>query len=255
MKVPRKWRILLMIVLSLFVVWLVYYASMSVIYGAKLRDLRAQVKAEGSSLDLVELASNLAGRPLSAGENGANLYRAAGILMEMHAGPQVPEANSYDAFRTAKPSDRAKLVSEKRAGLETWLRDSAIPLELLHQAAHYEHARFDLDYSEGGQMKLPHLAPLNDGARLLMLEAWLAAEQGDAHRALQATWAAFRLRRAIEDEPIGISQMFGIITDGIAATTLQDIMPVIQPQETDLLLILTELQSRAPNGLRLVAEG
>ena len=254
MKVPRKWRILLMTVLSLFVLWLIYYASMSVIYGIKLRNLRAQVKAEGSSLDFAELVSDYARSPLSASENAAYLYRAAGNLMEMRAGPEIPEASSYDAFLKAKPTERAKLVSEKRAGLETWLRDSAVPLELLHQAAKYEHARFDLDYSGVSEMKLPHLAQLSDGARLLMLEAWLAAEQGDAHRALQATWAAFRLRRATEDEPIIVGQMLGIVTDSIAAMTLQEVIPVIQPQEKDLLLILRELQSRKANSFHLLAE-
>ena len=254
MKLPRKLRIVLLAIVSLFVVWLIYYSSISVVYGVKLRNLRAQVNAEGSSLDPVELRSELAGKPLSASQNAAYLYRAAGNLMEMRKGPEVPEVNSYDAFLKAKSGARAKIVSEKRPSLETWLRDSAIPLRLLHDAAKFDHARFDIDYSEGKEIKLPHVAQLFDGARLLMLEAWLAAEQGDSHKALQATWAALRLRRATEDEPFVLSEALGVWTDAIAATTLQDTIPLIQPQEMDLLLILRELQSRKANNFRLVAE-
>ena len=256
MRLPRRYRVLLTVVLGLFILWLVHYAAVSVIYGIQLRDLKAQVQAEGSSLDLVELAYPQGRRrSLEANENAALLYRAAGSIMDMRIGPKIPEVDSYSAFLMAKPGERAKLVSEKRAGLETLLRDSAIPLQLLHQAAQYEHAWFDLDYSEGWQMKLPHLAQLRSEARLLSLEAWLAADQGGAHKALQATWAALRIRHAVEDEPILISQLVGIATDSIALSACQGIMPAIQPQEADLCLILTELQSRAPTSYRLGAEG
>ena len=61
MKLPRKLRIVLLAIVSLFVVWLIYYSSISVVYGIKLRNLRAQVKAEGSSLDLVELRFRVGG--------------------------------------------------------------------------------------------------------------------------------------------------------------------------------------------------
>jgi hypothetical protein len=244
-------------VVLLFILWLAYYSAISVIYGIKLRNLKAQVQAEGGSLDAVELAARQHGRrPLEASENAAFLYRAAGALLDMRKGPDIPEAASYEAFNKfgLTTAEQAKVVSEKRAGLEAWLRDSAIPLQLLHQAAHYEHSWFDLEYSQGCKMKMPHLAQLRDGARLLLLEAWLAAEQGDAHKALQATWAALRLRHATEDEPSSISQLVGIATDSIALRALQGITPAIRPQEADLHLILTELQSRNPMSYRLGAE-
>ena len=258
MRLPRRYRVPMLAVLGLFILWLIHYAAISVIYGIRLRTLKAQVQSEGSSLDAVELAARHHGRrTLEANENAAFLYRAAGAIMDMRKGPDVPEAASYEAFNKfgLTTAERAKVVSEKRAGLEAWLRDSAIPLQLLHQAAHYEHAWFDLDYSEGLQMKMPHLKQLRDGARLLSLEAWLAAEQGDARKALQATWTALRIRHATEDEPCLISQLVGIATDSIALSALQSIMPAIRPQEADLRLILTELQSRNPTSFRLGAEG
>jgi hypothetical protein len=187
-------------------------------------------------------------------ENAAYLYRAAGNIMDMRVGPDVPGVNAYDAFLMAKIGERAKVVSEKRTSLETWLRDSAIPIELLHEAAQYERAHFDLDFSQGEQMKVPHLAQLRAGARLLMLEAWLAVEEGDSRKALQATWAGFRIRRATQDEPIAIAQLIGFLTDWMAATNLQQIMPLIQPQKEDLLPILRELQSRKSNSFLMIAE-
>jgi hypothetical protein len=267
MKLARKYRILLMAVVGLFILWLVYYAAVSVIYGIKLRNLKAQVRAEGSSLSLQELAARCAGvtldpgmkdedlRPVPEYENAAFLYQAAGPLLEMRCDPSTPGIAPYDAFLMTKPGEKAKQVSEKRAELETWLRDSAVPLQLLHQAAHYERAWFELPYYEGYRLHLsPIMIHLMLGTRLLSLEAWLAAEQGDPHKALQAVWAWLRIRHAVENAPLEMSQVGGMDWDSRALGALQRILPALQPQEADLRLILAELQSRNPACYRLAAE-
>jgi hypothetical protein len=267
MRLPRRYRVLLILVLGLFILWLVHYAAVSVIYGIQLRHLKAQVRAEGSSLSLQELAARCAGvtldpsvknedlRPVPEYENAAFVYQAAGPLLEMRCDPNTPGIAPYDAFLMTKPSERAKQVSKNRAGLEAWLRDSAMPLQLLHQAAHCERSWFELPYYEGYRMQLSSfMIHLMLGTRLLSLEAWLAAEQGDPHKALQAVWAALRIRHALENEPLEMSQVGGMDWDSKTLRALQCILPALQPQEADLRLILTELQSRNPASYRLAAE-
>ena len=48
--------------------------------------------------------------------------------------------------------------------------------ELLHKAPEIEGCRFDVDWMQGFDMRLPHLANLRQAARLLELQALMKVE-------------------------------------------------------------------------------
>ena len=257
MKLPRKWRILLMTVVSLLVLWFIYYASISVIYGIKLRNLRAQAIATNhyTSLDLEELAKKYNPRPPIA-QNAAPLYEAATLLMDKAMGDlPSPESNAYEVLFTTNAAERAKVVSEKHTELASLLKKCGAAIQLLHEAAPYEQAWFDLDYSKGYRMELPHLGRLRALTYPVRIEAWMSATGGDSRKALQAIWTGLRLRRAVEREPFVMSFLVGCMMDASSLQTLQEILPFIQPTDDDLQAILHEVQSRDPKSFSLAMEG
>ena len=74
---------------------------------------------------------------------------------------------------------------------------------------------YDLDYSKGFAMELPHLAQLRDCARLLVADATLTAGKGDYGEAVKDILAGMKLANAVGKEPILISQLVRIAMDGI----------------------------------------
>ena len=257
MKLRRRYRILLMTVVSLFVLWLIQYASVSIVYGIKLTHLKSQVKAEGSSLDLAELGAKYNPRPAPAKQNGAPLYEAAWALLkhlELAATPS-PEWDAYQAFLRAKPGERAKTASDKHQELARFLSKCHVPMQLLHEGAQYKRVWFDVDYSPSSVLKAPHLMGLREAMRMLQLEAWVAATEGDSHRAMQAAKVSLQLRRSIESEPLLFSYLVGCGLDSYNLRILPDMLTLINPSEDDLRLVLAEVQAFDRTSFRRAMEG
>ena len=73
---------------------------------------------------------------------------------------------------------------------------------------------YELDYSKGYAMELPHLAQLRDFARLLMADAALRAGEGDFGEAVEDVIAGMKLATNLDKEPILISQLVRMAMDG-----------------------------------------
>lgn len=256
MKLSRKWRIAIMCVVSLVVLWLIYYAVVSVIYRAKLRRLRAEVVASGSSLNLKELAGKYDVLSEYSEKNGALLYRAAGLAMEsVPSAPTDPEWEAQIAVVNAKPGERLKTAAGKREPLTSLLRRYDLSLRLLHEGAQRERAWFVPDYGNPLTMEMRYLAHLRSAARFLQIESWLAALDGDSHRTLEAARTGLRLRRSIEREPVLISFLVGIAVDTISLQTLPDVLAAVRPSADDLRRLLAEVQAVDRQSLRISMEG
>jgi hypothetical protein len=80
---------------------------------------------------------------------------------------------------------------------------------------------YELDYSKGFNMELPHLAQLRDCARLLAADAaWMAGERNYGE-AVESTVAGMKLANALDNEPILISQLVRLAMDGIMYNTVE----------------------------------
>lgn len=288
MKLARKWRIPMMAAVVLFVLWLVYYAAVGVICGAKLRRIRAAVAAEGSSLDLEVLAAQYAvrasGRSMRLLErtesgilrklapdpsvgNGAQFYLAAGyVIREISLnrdfafyywsdGSVVDEQHFLYIIQEAKPEERAGMAAEFKEPLTAFLETYAVALELLHEGARHEYAWFEPEYSSHPHMMLRHVGRLRGAARKLNYQAWFAALDGDGRKALQAVRTALRIRRSLENQPILLSYLVAMAMDDIALNRLSDLLAMFEPTAEDLRLVLAEVQALDRQTFRRAMEG
>jgi len=85
---------------------------------------------------------------------------------------------------------------------------------------------YELDFSKGYAIELPHLAQLRELTRLLGTDALVQARQGDYGEAVEDFVAGMKLATGtLADEPILISQLVRIAMDGIVWVYAQDALP------------------------------
>jgi hypothetical protein len=91
-------------------------------------------------------------------------------------------------------------------------RDLILELRRLAEAGG---ALYELDYSQGFSMALPHLAQLRHCARMLAADAALAAARGEYEETIKDFVAGRKLAASVGKEPILISQLVRMAIDGI----------------------------------------
>jgi hypothetical protein len=110
-----------------------------------------------------------------------------------------------------------------------YLTSNAQALALLHKAAAIEECRFNIDFSmdfsqsaEG--MRMPHLAPLRQAARLLELEALMKVEEGKPDEAAGAIMASPGEARSLWNEPLYNSQLVRLSVDSTSLSSLERVL-------------------------------
>ncbi len=141
-------------------------------------------------------------------------------------------SQSFEAIKKSAPKwdSKTKQFNEKpkpgpldealHKEMEAYLAENAEALRLLHEAASRPASRYPLDFSNGVQMLLPHLAKLRASVRLLRIEALVAAEDGDTGRALSAIQAALAAADSVRQEPVLVSQLLRIACHQITADAI-----------------------------------
>ena len=82
-----------------------------------------------------------------------------------------------------------------------------------------------LDFSQGFNMQLPHLAQLREFERLLSADAYLWAHEGKYGEAVEDILAGMQLSSILCDEPILISQLVRIAMNNITYDAAQQALP------------------------------
>ena len=124
----------------------------------------------------------------------------------------------------------------------------------MHEAtAKGGHARFYRDFSKGFALKLPHVQMLREGARVLLLEAYARAHRGDITGLMESLRSLLLIGRALEQDPILVSQLVHIALYGLAIQTLTDLLPHVEFSDAQL----AELQNlvRQPDFKASLKEG
>ena len=80
---------------------------------------------------------------------------------------------------------------------------------------------YELDYSKGFAMELPHLGWLLDCTRLLAADAALQAFEGNPGEAIEDLLAGMKLAGALAHEPTLLSQLVRVAMDGIVCSTVE----------------------------------
>lgn len=138
------------------------------------------------------------------GQNAADLYQEAFRLLLRGAAPE--EIRVPIVGTNVMPGPQARLSASDLASAEAFLTRHQQTIALLRQAARLPGCRFPVALHAGGEAELPHLRPLHDATRLLVLDAIVKAERNDGDGAAESLLDALGIARAVEAEPVLLSQ-------------------------------------------------
>ncbi len=172
-----------------------------------------------------------------AEQNAADLYQQSFDAKAVSNDPRFREIEKQTG-----EVKKGRFAEELHKLAEEYLAANVEKLRILHEAAKLPACRFPLDFSDGSNLKLPHLAQLRASLRLLSLEAMLAAEDGDMNRALDSLLTAFTVSKAVRQEPLLISQLVRIACDGIACFTVRRAMELGSFSEAQLAQLAAVLK-------------
>jgi hypothetical protein len=127
-----------------------------------------------------------------------------------------------DAFgRNLWPARGEEFGPEERDNIKDLLTNNAPALEAVHLAAKLKQSRFPLDYTKGPAMLLPHLAKMKSLTLLLRVEAAVYSEEGRPDLAVKSVLDSVALARALDTEPLLISQLVRIACLAIDCSSLE----------------------------------
>lgn len=211
---PRRWPRRLLIT---FVVLIAFYAGYRYTLHRFVRAKLAEVRRQGYPVTLAELDAWYPTPP--PGQNAAEIYEDAFKKYASWKWDQlqlVPIAGYAET-----PQRSAPLQSDMRNAIASYLADNQEALRLLHAGATRKHCRYPVSYSGGLQTPLPQLSGVRHGARLLWLEAALAADEGDAQTAASSVIAGVALTDSLAAEPDGISLLVRAATLRMQVSSLE----------------------------------
>jgi hypothetical protein len=157
----------------------------------------AAIHAAGLPVNWEELAKWPSQVPDS--ENAALIYTNA--IAHLHAD------GVSDDYRFELPPRGEALPDEMRSAVSGAVRTNRVALEIACTAVELRRSRYPVEYLEGPNAKLPHLAGLKQLVKLLSCEAVLKADAGDARGAAKAIETSLDTAQSLDNEPILISQL------------------------------------------------
>jgi Tfp pilus assembly protein PilE len=132
--------------------------------------------------------------------------------------------NEIDDSLSNKPLK--EWTEEDLAQLKAVLDESHGFIREIRRLAEMGGPAYELDFSKGPAMELPHLAKLRELTRLLRFDAIVQARQGDYGEAVEDILAGMKLAvGTLADEPILISQLVRIAMDGLMCQAVQEALP------------------------------
>ncbi len=157
----------------------------------------------------------------SSGQNAAYWITGAATL---HHKPREKYWRLLEQIidrRGARPDPNQPIPEDIGYLLETYLRENAEALKMLHEATSIVECRYPLDLSQGLYVAMPHIANVREDCVLLCSEAILCAEDGDPNGATRAIEAALRVACSLDREPVLVSHLVQMSTVSWAAGSLE----------------------------------
>ncbi|HYG77648.1 MAG TPA: hypothetical protein VEK08_21765 [Planctomycetota bacterium] len=106
-------------------------------------------------------------------------------------------------------------------------------IALLKSAAGMSACNWDLNYSAGPSMLMPHLAQIRASCRLLAGSARLKAHSGDHAGAASDIAAIYKLAEFTESDPVLISGLVSMACSGIADSAIETILAFDAPEKME----------------------
>ena len=212
----RPWHI----AVALLSILLIVFGVVRVTRRVKLHNRIEVVRAAGYPVTPAEL--NTWHRTPVSGEN------AADHVMEALARLQMPQERDKEQIpllgEPSLPPRTQPLDGQTTSTIGKLLDDNAEALNLVEQATLVKYSRYTVDFTQGDNMRIPHMDKFRDMAGLLCLKAALLAEQTETGPAVDAMACAYRLADTLAEESMLTSHMIRIVCLLKATATLERIL-------------------------------
>ena len=215
----RKRRRLLLAMGVFFGVAVLGLAALGMLANWTLQREIDAIRAKGEPVTPGELSQRFPA-PLQK-DNAAETFGKAGDSLKAVLFDKEYRARQEQITMTAPQS---RFAEELHAWMEDCLAEHAETLHVLREAAKNPDIRYDLDLYKGLSAPIPDFLQLADLARLLQLEAFVAAEDGDSGRATEAIVAALAMDRPMREAPILIMQRFRQTLRSMACATIRRVL-------------------------------
>ncbi len=181
-----------------------------------------------------ELETKLAGSEMAAippEENAAEWLMAGGCAID-------PTDYARGAIGKASIAPYSQWGPELEAAVRESLDRQQAALEMLHRAATLDRSSYVFEYRRGLDAEMPDRAvpdmlPLVKACRLLVVEARVAAADGDRQRALGALATMGRLAATLEQESSILTALIGIACERMMLLAAAETLVCGQPWTAD----------------------
>lgn len=210
--------VLLVFVAVSFIPWMIVTER-----GKRAVELKKEELIEaGYRLTLLEIGRLYHDLSLDPAENAEPHYREAITLLK--AGDAKKERQEgytriREAFLELKPEE--ELPDEIARELAGMMEQNAAVLEALTAAAARPYVRFDLNFTEGYALMIPHVGAMREAARLLSLQAIHHHAEGRPDAAIKSFETALAIAAHLGDEPTLISQLTRVAIAGIVLEAME----------------------------------
>jgi len=231
------------------------YAVLLLLSSRSLRDAYADLEADERPMKQEDLIPP----QIPEQENAATFFQAAILVLKAESHEEENlfarlHELSDDLARPISAEERSNTLGE----LQILLRKDAAKeaLYILQEGVNRPGCRYDLDYSKGTEMLLPHLSNLRALSRILTGVSRVQATREDFVSAWQTVILGLRLADALKREPILISQLIRIQQFDMVCGTIHELCELSRPSPTDIPLLMDLLSAfEDPGPLVLSMDG
>jgi hypothetical protein len=118
----------------------------------------------------------------------------------------------------------AKLPDATRTAINRLVEQNRTAIQYFESGLKYPESRYPLDFTQGADMKLPHLAKVKQTAQLGALAAIEGADRHDAGQACEAIIGVFKIGNTLKSEPVLMSQLVRLACFGIGVNALEQVL-------------------------------
>ena len=219
-----KWGLLVIGIIAALI--LSIYAIFDVASGSKLRTVLAERKARGEPMSFNELV-----KQTPPESNAADSY--AQIFKLMTSGTYDPKTGSAKPNKKFSVASDAysrkaylKLSPQNKKALEEFLggEESKTFFRLIDKAINKPVADFNLDYSQGFELLMPHLSLMRESIRIICAKALFDANKGNTDAAYAYIIKGLMMSRQMDNEAVFITFLVRLALDNMLMSAALDIM-------------------------------
>jgi len=250
------WSPILLLLLPL-VVLLIMFLVFNYRGASQLTAARDLARRKGAALSMSDFLGKLP--TVADDDNAASLYEKALILLKAEPDALPSRSNVpllTRANRPLEPGDpRVPLPADTCSATADFVARNSEVLDLIRRARPLPKSHYPVDYSTPN-VDLWRLEKIRYAARLVVLAAWVDAEEGRPHDAVENLRDALALARSLRDEPLLISSLVEMAAISITLSSgLPRAIARCDPTDADLLSLQRDLERAAEDfSLRLAVE-